>query len=106
VQPQVRDLDSRVVERPDDVGEAGLSGLQPNGDALRRAARIAETGEDLGESRRLLRIGRNRLDGRTADLRLELVGRPLGDDVPVVDDPDAVGENVGPPRGTGWSGRR
>ena len=95
MQPQVCDLDSRVVERPDHVREVGLSSFQANGDALVRAAAIPETGEDLGESRRLLGIGRDRLDGRTADLGLELVGRPFGDDVAVVDDPDTVGENVG-----------
>src|SRR5439155_25159345 len=79
---------------PDDVGKAGLSRFQTNGDSLGRAAGIPETGKDVGQSRRLLGIGWNRLDGRAADLGLELVRRPLGDDVAVVDDPDPVGENV------------
>ena len=35
------------------------------------------------------------LDGRLADLRLQLRRRSLGDDPAVVDDPDAVGEDVG-----------
>src|SRR6266566_6318017 len=94
VQPQVCDLDSRVVERPDDVGKPGLSRLQTNGDTLGRAPGIPETGKDVGQSRRLLGIGGDRLDGRAADLGFELVGRSLGDDVAVVDDPDPVGENV------------
>ena len=41
------------------------------------------------------RVGRDRLDGRPADLRLERGRRALGHDPPVVDDPDAVGEDVG-----------
>ena len=40
-------------------------------------------------------VGGNRLDRRPPDLRLQLRGRALGDDVPVVDDPDPVGERVG-----------
>ena len=35
------------------------------------------------------------MDARQADLGLQLVRRPLGDDVPVVDDPDPVREHVG-----------
>ena len=42
----------------------------------------------------LLRFGRYGLDGGSRDLRLELLWRALGDDVPVVDDPDAVREDV------------
>ena len=40
------------------------------------------------------RLGHD-LDGRLADLRLQLRRRALGDDPAVVDDPDAVGEHVG-----------
>ena len=40
------------------------------------------------------RLGHD-LDGRLADLRLQLRRRALGDDAAVVDDPDAVGEDVG-----------
>src|SRR5512132_2362239 len=94
VEPQVCNIDSRVVERPDDVGKADLSRIQTDRDALRRAAGIPETGKHVGQSRRVVGIGRDRLDGRPADFSLELVGRALGDDVAVVDDPDAVGENV------------
>ena len=50
--------------------------------------------EHLGRAPVVVRIGRDRLDRVAADLALELVGRALGHDVAVVDDPDAVGEDV------------
>src|SRR5436190_16613920 len=91
---QVRDLDTRGVERPDDVREIGLAGAEADADALGRSTGIAEAREDLRQPRRLLGIVRNRLDRRPADLSLELVGGSLGNDVTVVDDPDPVREHI------------
>src|SRR6059058_182977 len=94
VELEVGDLDTRGVERPDDVREIGLAGAEADADALDRYAGIAEAREDLRQPRRLIGIVRNRLDGRPADLGLELVGRPFGDDVTVVDDSDPVREHI------------
>ena len=69
---------------------------QPHGERLRRHLReLAELLEDPRQLRALLRIGGNRLHRRVRDLRLQLGGRALGDDPPVVDDADAVREHVG-----------
>ena len=43
----------------------------------------------------LVAVADDDLDALAADLRLELVGRPAGDDLAVVDDGDRVGELVG-----------
>ena len=43
----------------------------------------------------VVRVLRDRLDARAADLGLERLGRALGDDAAAVDDPDAVREHVG-----------
>src|SRR5207245_1802941 len=40
-------------------------------------------------------LGRHRFDGGSGDLRLQRLGRALGDDPPVVDDADPVGEKIG-----------
>src|SRR5438046_2467945 len=77
------------------VGEVGMGGPQSHGAPLDRSTRVAEAGEDLSQLSGLFRIVRDRLDGRPPDLRLELAGRPLRDDVAVVDDPDTVSQDVG-----------
>ena len=77
------------------AGEVGLAGTsrtatpcaEPHGSPKR--ARIAADALALG------RVGRDDLDGRPPDARLQLVRRALGDDVAVVDDPDPVREDVG-----------
>ena len=62
--------------------------------------------QQLGQPVARLRVGRRHLDGRAADLGLQLRRRALGDDPAVVDDPDPVGQRRRPPPGTGSSGRR
>src|SRR5436190_390170 len=94
VELQVRDLDSGGVEGPHDVGEVGVAGSKADGHTLRRSAGIPEPGKDLRHAGRVGGIVRNRFDRRPTDLGLELVGGAFGDDVAVVDDPDAVGEHV------------
>ena len=55
----------------------------------------AEAAEQPAQPLELVgRLGHD-LDGRLADLRLQLRRRALRDDPAVVDDPDAVGEDVG-----------
>ena len=95
MQLQLLDLEVLAVERADDSGQVGLTGAKPHRDAALGAARVAEAGEDRLEPLAVVGVGGNRLDRRTADARLQLVGRPLGHDLAVVDDPDAVGEDVG-----------
>ena len=86
-----------VVDGAHDAGEVGEPVVQPDGDVARRVAeRAAEAREDRARAApRSAPVGRDRLDGRPADLGLERRRRALGDDVAVVDDPDAVGEDVG-----------
>src|SRR5262249_19536006 len=91
---QVLDLDAGAVEGPHDVGEISIAGPKPNRDALDRAAGVAEAAQDIGQLWGLLGVLWHRLDGRPADLRLQLRGRPLRHDVAVIDDPDTVGEDI------------
>jgi hypothetical protein len=95
VKLEVLDLHAFGVERANDLREVGLAGPQPNCDAASPGARLAETGDDRLGAFALVGVGRDDLDGRTAHLGLELRGRPLRDDVTVVDDPDAVREDIG-----------
>ena len=96
MQREVLELDSFGVERADDACEVTDAVLEPDRDALRGAARrLAELLEDARDRLGRGAVGGNRLDRRPPDLRLQLGGRALGHDVPVVDDPDAVGERVG-----------
>src|SRR5919198_356700 len=95
VKLELLDLHVLGVERAHDPGEIGLAGAEADGDALGRRARIAEAPEDRGRARVVRGIDRDRLDRRLRDLGLERGRGALGDDVPVVDDPDAVGEHVG-----------
>src|SRR5206468_12558412 len=89
-------LDSFGVERAADAGEVTDAVLEPDGDAFGGAAgRLAELLEDARDRLGRGAVGGDRLDRRPPDLRLQLRGRALGHDVPVVDDPDAVGEFVG-----------
>ena len=65
----------------------------------RRAARATTRAEAREHARRPRRGRRGRpaidLDRRAPDLGLQRLRRALGDDLAVVDDPDAVGEHVG-----------
>ncbi len=84
-----------AVESAHDPGEVCLARLQPDRNAAHRRNRLTEAGEDRSRTIALRRVCGNDLDGRSGDLRLQRVRRALGDDPPVVDDPDAVGEHVG-----------
>ena len=68
---------------------------EPDRDPGHRGARLSEAGEDRPDALAVGQVGRDGLDRRPTHGRLELGGRALGDDVAVVDDPDAVGEDVG-----------
>src|SRR5256885_727609 len=81
VQLQLLDLEVLAVERADDSGQVGLTGAKPHRDAALGAARVAEAGEDRLDPLAVVGAGGNRLDRRTADARLQLVGRPLGHDL-------------------------
>ena len=59
------------------------------------AERLAVGSERGGEPLAIGLVGRDRVHARQPDLGLERGRRALGDDVPVVDDPDPVGEHVG-----------
>src|SRR5205807_10407832 len=69
--------------------------LDGNAAGSKARGRSAEALEHAREGAALFRIGGNGLDGRSRDLRLQLLRRALRDDVPVVDDPDPVGEDIG-----------
>ena len=88
MQLEMLDLEVLGVERAHDPGEVGLARAQAHGNAVRRAAGVAEAGQDRGGTVVVGRVGRDRLDGRPSDLRLEGGRGALGDDVTVVDDPD------------------
>ena len=82
------------VEGADDVREVRLL-LATHGDREGIAHRgRAELREHLGDRLTLVGVGRPRLHCGAPDLSLELLRRPLGDDVAAVDDPDPVGEHV------------
>jgi len=61
----------------------------------RRGGRGAEALEDRRGGVALADVDRDDLERRPADLCLERLRRALGDDAPGVDDPHAVGEDVG-----------
>src|SRR5205085_5840798 len=93
---QVRDAHVGAVECANDLGEVAVVGGKLHRDALRTKAcrRCPEALEHRGERALLLRVCGNSLERRAGDLRLQLIWRPFGNDVAVVDDPDAIGEHV------------
>ena len=68
---------------------------QAHGGALGGRDELAEAVEDRGRAVEVGRVGRDRLDRRPPHLGLQRGRRALGHDAAVVDDPDAVGEDVG-----------
>ena len=96
MQLELLDHDVLGVERPHDLGELGIATREPHRGALWRAGHgLAEAREHVLHVLELRRVLRNRLHARPADLGLELLGRALSDDAPVVDDPHAVRQHVG-----------
>ena len=71
-------------------GASSCTACAPGRAAVSPPKRRQEPGQPLA----VVRILRHDLDGRLADLGLQLRGRALGDDLAVVDDPDPVGEHV------------
>ena len=103
MQLQVLDADVLGVEGAHHVGELGLALGQAHRRPLgRRAGLLAEAGQHLARADELGRLGGDDLEGRAADLGLERLGRALGHDPAVVDDPDPVRERRRPPPGTAW----
>ena len=93
---EVRDLQVLRVQRADDLGELVGALVEPHGDAARPGRRLgAEAGEHLAHALAVGVVDGRGLDGRPADLGLELIRRALGDDLAGVDDPDPIGERVG-----------
>ena len=86
-------LDAVRVHRADDVGQPEPV-AQPHGHVARaaRARRTAPRKDAIFSRSRL--VLRDRVDARPAHLGLQRRRRPLGDDAALVDDPDAVGEDV------------
>jgi sulfane dehydrogenase subunit SoxC len=95
VQLEMLDMEVLRVERTHDLGEAGLSGVEPNGDATWRRNELAEALEELGNRAAAVLARGNDLDRRPAYLRLERIRRALGDDLTVVDDSDPIGKDIG-----------
>ncbi len=93
-QLDVRDVDAVCVDRSHDVGEPEPAS-QPYRDVPRRRERLAELSQELGDARPVFLAMRDRMHARSADLGLELGRRSLGHDLPLVDDPHTVGEDVG-----------
>ena len=84
------------VERPHHVGQLGVAAREPHGRALGRGRHgLTEAGQHLLHAAELLVRRRDDLHTRAADLGLQRVGRALRHDAALVDDPDAVGEQVG-----------
>ena len=89
-----------LVEVADDLHEdpgataAGRHG-QPPGVLVERDLALAVRRQELHRPRDRGPVADDDLDPLAADLRLELVGGAAGDDLPVVDDGDRVGQLVG-----------
>ena len=77
------------------AGEVGLARARRTATPSVDSHGAPKLAEDRVRALGVGRIGGLDLDGRPADLRLQRIGRALGDDAAVVDDPDAVGEDVG-----------
>jgi hypothetical protein len=96
VELEAGDRDALGVERAHDLGELLGAAVERHRDALRRGrGGRPEAAEHAGQAVALAGVGRDRLDARPAHLGLERGGGALGDEVAVVDDADAVGEDVG-----------
>ena len=76
-----------------------LAAAQAHGDAARAGRRTShgspKRSSTAAAASRSVGVGGHRLDRRAADLGLQRRGRALGHDPAVVDDPDAVGQDVG-----------
>ena len=98
-EPDVVDRDPGVVEIADDLDEALGAGPRGRGDAARVVVdgglALAVARDDRDGLRDHRPVADDDLDPLAADLRLERVGGPAGDDLAAVDHGDAVGELVG-----------
>ena len=75
VELEVGDPDPIGVEGANDVRQLLGAVFEPDRGAVRRARnQLPEAVEDAGDAVVILVLGRNRLDGRTPDLGLELLG--------------------------------
>ena len=95
VQVDLRGAEVLRVERAHDLRQCAVA-VELDGERAGTRRRLgAEAAEQPAQPLELVgRLGHD-LDGRLADLRLQLRRRALGDDPAVVDDPDAVGEDIG-----------
>src|SRR5215207_9179112 len=92
---EARERQAGVVDRANDGRKPGKPLAEPDRDVAGAVAHgFAERGELGDEPRPFFLVGRDRVHARKPDLRLQLGRRALGDDRPVVDDPDPVGEHV------------
>src|SRR5581483_4662585 len=89
-------LEIGVVEDPHDLGQLGLAARELHADAAATSQmRLPEGGQELGQPVTGIGVGGRELDTWTADFGLKLSRRPLGHDMTVIDDPDAIGQDVG-----------
>src|SRR5947209_14119383 len=96
MQMQRLDVQVGLIERPNHLGQLGLSLGQL--DPHRTAAVLRALAEPAQQDAQSLGVGPLRgydLHARAADLALELSGSALGHDVAVVDDSDAVRQGIG-----------
>jgi hypothetical protein len=91
---EVCHVDAVLVDRANDVREPEAL-PKSHGYVAARRERFAEASEELRDARPVLVTMRDRVDARAPDLGLELRRCALGDDLPLIDDPDPICENVG-----------
>ncbi len=95
VEPEVDHREVLAVERPHDLGQRLHAAAQPHrGRSGRRCDRRAEALQHGRDGVAVVTLGGLNLERRPPDLRLQRLGRAAGDDPPVVDDRDPVGEHV------------
>ena len=90
---EVGDVDTVRIDRAHDVCQPEPI-AQAHGDIARRGERLAELREERGDLRPVVLGPGNRVHTRPPDLRLEIGGSAFGDELALVDDPDAICEDV------------
>src|SRR5918997_6012709 len=94
VEPQVRDLEVIGVQGADDVGE--VAPVEANGDGPWLGGDLLpEATKDPHDGGALLGLRGGSFDAGASDLGLQRLRGVLGDDAPLVYDPDPVGQHVG-----------
>src|SRR5829696_3963948 len=96
VEPQVGDLKALGVEGAHHVGEVACPVVEPHGDGAGLGGDLLpEAPQSPRDGVALLWIHGRSLDTGAPDLGLQRLGRVLGDDAALVDDPDPVRQHIG-----------